>query len=89
MFPDWRPVEGVGDVEEEEEGAEKTVEDDTQQNTLQQHIITNLIQPRLGFQLLGTFRREKQYINLSSLGITQDIIIRSTARLIDGVHCAT
>ena len=40
LRPDRRPVEGVGDVEEEEEGAEKTVQDDTQQNTLQHHINT-------------------------------------------------
>ena len=53
LCPDRRPVEGVGDVEEEEEGAEKTVQDDTQQNTLQHHI--NTLGPN--FQVLPSVER--------------------------------
>ena len=37
LCPDRRPVEGVGDVEEEQEGADQTVQDNTQQNALQHH----------------------------------------------------
>ena len=73
LFPDRRPVEGVGNVEEEEEGADQTVEENTQQNTLEHH---KSQQSDLASVCLSTFRREKQYKKLSSFGILQDIFIR-------------